>query len=123
MLMCEVSDLLQSATTQPQSPPGRSHTSQVWREIAELQHTLSPLITLRGQLLAIGGTVTESGEGETSEVKQNDVITNSWNIISHMTNTRHQFFAAVLPNDRVMVVGGWVSHGKGNDNIEIASIV
>ena len=34
VLMCEVSDLLQSATTQPQSPPGRSRASQVWREIA-----------------------------------------------------------------------------------------
>ena len=116
VLMCEVSDLLQS-------PPGRSHASQVWREIAELQHISSPLITLRGQLLALGGTVTVSGEGETSEVKLYDVITNSWNVISHMINTRHQFFAAVLPNDRVMVVGGWVSHGKGKDNVEIASIV
>ena len=82
MLMCEVSDLLQSATTQPQSP---TDTSQVWREIAELQHIHSSLITLRGQLLAIGGTVTESGEGETSAVRQYDVITNSWNVISHMT--------------------------------------
>ena len=123
VLMCEVSDLLQSATTQPRSPPGRSCASQVWREIAELQHIGSPLITLRGQLLAIGGTVTESGEGETSKVRQYDVITNSWNVISHMINTRHQFFAAVLPNDRVMVVGGWVSRGKGKDNVEIASIV
>ena len=123
VLMCEVSDLLQSATTQPQSPPGRSHASQVWREIAELQHIASPLITLRGQLLAIGGCVTESGEGETSEVRQYDVITNSWNVISHMTKTRHQFFAAVLPNDRVMVVGGWLPGDKGKDNVEIASIV
>ena len=116
VLMCEVSDLLQSA-------PGRSRASQVWREIAGLQHISSPLITLRGQLLAIGGCVTESGEGETSEVRQYDVITNSWNVISHMTKTRHQFFAAVLPNDRVMVVGGYIPHSKGKDNVEIASIV
>ena len=123
VLMCEVSDLLQSATTQPQSPPGRSRASQVWREIAELHHINSPLITLQGQLLAIGGTVTASGEGETSEVRQYDVITNSWNVISHMTKTRHQFFAAVLPKDRVMVVGGWLPGDRGKDHVEIASIV
>ena len=116
VLMCEVSDLLQS-------PPGRSRASQVWREIAELQHISSSLITLRGQLLAIGGCVTVSGEGETSEVRQYDVITNSWKVISHMTKTRHQCFAAVLTNDRVMVVGGWLPGNKGKDNVEIASIV
>ena len=119
VLMCEVSDL-QSATTQPQS---LTDTSQVWREIAVLQHISSPLITLRGQLLAIGGTVTESGEGETSEVRQYDVITNSWNVISHMTKTQHQCFAAVLPNDRVMVVGGWLPGDRGTNHVEIASIV
>ena len=123
VLMCEVNDLLQSATTQLQSPLGRSCASQVWREIAELQHIGSSLITLRGQLLAIGGCVTVSGEGETSEVRQYDVTTNSWNVISHMTKTRHQFFAAVLPNDRVMVVGGWLPGNEGNDHVEIASIV
>ena len=120
LLMCEVNDLLQSATTQPQSP---TDPSQVWGEIAKLQYINSSLITLRGQLLAIGGTVTESGEGETSEVRQYDVITNSWNVISHMTKTRHQCFAAVLPNDRVIVVGGWLPGHRGTDHVEIASIV
>ena len=120
VLMCEVSDLLQSATTQPQSPPRRSRASQVWREIAELPVKQSSLITLRGQLLAIGGSVTIPGDG-TSEVRQYDVITNSWNVISHMTTKRHQCFAAVLPNDRVMVVGGW-GGSKCTDHTEIASI-
>ena len=115
VLMCEVSDLLQS-------PPGRSHASQVWREIAELPVWRSSLITLRGQLLAIGGSVAVLGDG-TSEVRQYDVITNSWNVISHMTTKRYLCFTAVLPNDRVMVVGGWLPGNRGTNHVEIASIV
>ena len=118
--MCEVSDLLQSATTQPQSPPGRSRASQVWREIAELPVVLSSLITLRGQLLAIGGYITILRDA-TSEVRQYDVITNSWNVISHMTTKRQRFFAVVLPNDRVMVVGGRSGSGS-TDHTEIGAI-
>ena len=122
VLMCEVSDLLQSATTQPQSPPGRSRASQVWREIAELPVKQSFLITLQGQLLAIGGRITTPG-GETSEVRQYDVTTNSWNVISHMTTKRHHCFTAVLPNDRVMVVGGWLPGHRRTNHVEIASII
>ena len=114
VLMCEVRDLLQSAT-QPQSPAA----SGVWRTVAELPVTRTSLVTLRGQLLAIGGDTTSGGE--TSDVRQYDAATDSWKVISHMNTKRYRFFAAVLPNDRVLVVGG---AGSNNEySAEIASVL
>ena len=129
VFMCEVRDLLQSATaTQPQSllarlrlsqpqPPAVTQVSGVWRAVAELPVTRSSLVALRGQLLAIGGTSTSGGE--TSDVHQYDAATDSWNVISHMTTKRYRFFAAALPNDRVIAMGG-----QGDlDSVEIASVL
>ena len=110
VLMCEVSDLLQS---QPQSLAtrfGLSRSHQVWKEVTELPVVCSSLVTLHDQLLAVGG-------GVTSEVRQYDVTTNSWNVISEMKVKRQRCFTAVLPNDRVMVCGG------NTDSVEIATIV
>ena len=122
VLMCEVRDLLQSAT-QPQSPAAKQ-ASGVWREVAELPVTRSSLVTLRGQLLAMGGSTDVSGiGGETSDVRQYDAATDSWNVISHMNMKRRIFFAAVLPNDRVIVVGGGGAGSNNLDSVEIASVL
>ena len=115
VLVCEVRDL-QSATPQP----AHAHSSHVWREIAELPVDWSSLITLQDQLLAIGG---KSGDRATSEVRQYDVTTNSWRIISHMHTKRCHPLAAVLPNNRVMVVGGRGQDHTNKDHVEIASVV
>ena len=104
VLMCEVSDLLQS---QP--------ATSVWKEVTELPVVCSSLVTLHHQLLAVGG-------GITSEVRQYDVTTNSWNVISEMKVKRQRCFTAVLPNDRVIVCGGNTPDGK-TDSVEIATIV
>ena len=132
VFMCKVRDLLQS-TTQPQTLlaglrvglsrpqfPAVRQASGVWRAVAELPVIQSSLVTLRGQLLAIGGSTDVSGSGgETSDVRQYDAATDSWNVISHMNTERQYFFAAVLPNDRIIVVGG-----EGYlDSVEIASVL
>jgi N-acetylneuraminic acid mutarotase len=42
--------------------------------------------------------------------------TNSWNVISHMTTARRYCFAAVLPNNQLMVVAGkTITDGKRTD--------
>ena len=119
VLMCEVSDLLQSQPPSLATRSGLSHSRQVWREICELPVERSFLITLQGQLLAVGGgTATRDS---TSEVWQYDAVTNSWNVISRMKVKRSSCFAAVLPKDRVMVCGGWTPDG-GIDSVEIATL-
>ena len=119
VLVCEVRDLLQSTTPQPQTP-ARAHSSHVWREIAELPVNRSSLITLQDQLLAIGG---KSGDDATSEVRQYDVTTNSWRVFGHMHMKRYRSLAAVLPNNRLMVVGGRGQDLKFTDHVEIGSVV
>ena len=72
VFVCEVSDLLQSSLA---TKSGLSHSRQVWREICELPVVRSSLITLQGQLLAVGGGATT--RDPTSEVRQYDAATNS----------------------------------------------
>ena len=120
VLMCEVSDLLQSQPPSLATRSGLSHSRQVWREICELPVKRSSLITLQGQLLAVGGGATTYDS--TSEVRQYDAATNSWNVISRMKVKRRACFVAVLPKDRVMVCGGLTPNVR-TDSVEIASVM
>ena len=122
VLMCEVSDLLQSQPPSLATRLGLSRSRQVWKEVTELPIVLSSLITLQGQLLAVGGGATLDEASTTSEVRQYDVTTNSWNVISEMKVKRQYCFTAVLPNDRVMVCGGGTPDGV-TDSVVIASVV
>ena len=119
VLMCEVSDLLQSKPSSLATRSGLSRSRQVWKEVTELPVVCSSLVTLQGQLLAVGGLDYAT---TTSEVRQYDVTTNSWNVISEMKVKRQRCFTARLPNDRVMVYGGDTPDGI-TDSVEIATIV
>ena len=129
VLTCVVSDLLQSAVSQNQSLASRLTTAlhihpspesrTVWQEVAGLPVYRSTLVTLQSQLLAVGGG--SSDLKLTSAVYQYDTATNSWKIISHMNTERKHCLAAVLPGDRLMVVGGYVR--GGTTSVEIASLV
>ena len=111
VLTCEMKDL----QSQPQSlftRLRRSSTPPVWKKVAPLPIGLSSLVTFQGQLLAVGGSTTGNKTGSTSEVRQYDAATNSWKVISQMKMKRHCFFAAVLPNNTLMVCGGVTPDGR-----------
>ena len=120
VLMCELSDLLKSQSLAARR--GLSHTSGVWREVAELPVVVSSLITFHGQLLAVGGGVTNTNADTTSEVRQYDAATNSWTVISQMHVRRLACFIAVLPSNRLMVCGGATPDGI-TDRVEMAAVV
>ena len=131
VLTCVVSDLLQSAVSQNQSLASRLTTAlhihpspesrTVWQEVAGLPVYHSTLVTLQGQLLAVGGG--SSDLSPTSAVYQYDTATNSWKTISHMNTKQQNCLAVVLPGDRLMVVGGFVKGERGTTSVEIASLV
>ena len=131
VLTCVVSDLLQSAVSQNQSLGSRLITAlhihpspesrTVWQEVAELPVYHSTLVTLQGQLLAVGGG--SSDLNPTSAVYQYDTATNSWKTISHMNTKQQNCLAVVLPGDRLMVVGGFVKGEHGTTSVEIASLM
>ena len=128
VLTCAVGDLLQSAVSQRQSLGSRLATAlhirpfpdshPVWQEATELPVNHSTLVTLQGHLLAVGGY--DSDIEPTSAVYQYDKTTNSWKEISHMNTKRFQSMAVVLPDNKLMVVGG---NGGGITSVEVATIV
>ena len=116
VLECEVKDLLQSQLPFQASKIGLSRRPQVWREVAPLPVTWSSLVTFQGHLLAVGG----EGADSTSEVREYDAATNSWNVISQMRVQRCSSLAVVLPNNTLMVCGGFTS-GHTTNSVEIAN--
>ena len=90
----------------------------VWRRICDVPVRYSSYVSLRGQLLAVGGL--DSHTKTTSAVHAYDPSSNSWEIISHMTIPRQQCYAAVLPDERLIVIGGETSI---TDGVEIATLV
>ena len=116
VLECEVKDLLQSQPPSLASRIGLSRRPQVWREVAPLPVILSSLVTFQGHLLAVGGR----GSGYTSEVREYDAATNSWNVISQMRMQRFRSLAVALPNNTLMVCGGRTSYFDCTTSVEIA---
>ena len=101
---CSVSALLQSCT--PSLKLQRKSLEDkvgVWRQVADVPVSQSTCESFHGRLLAVGGN--ESGEATTAVYMYNST-TNSWKIISHMTTGRLLCLTAVLPDNRLMVVGG-----------------
>ena len=79
-------------------------SSGVWSKLPDLPVMESTCVTFCGQLLAVGGV--DSDNKPTTAVYMYNQATNSWNVISHMATARRRPFAAVLPNNQLMVVGG-----------------
>jgi hypothetical protein len=123
---CSVSALLQSCV--PSSMEAKfqrtslEDKASVWRQTTDLPVTLSSCESFHGRLLAVGGY--ESDEVTTAVYMYNST-TNSWEIISHMTTGRYRCFTAVLPDNRLMVVGGYIKEGPlyvSTDSVELATV-
>ena len=91
----------------------------VWKTIADLPVTESTCVSLHGQLLAIGGQ--DSSSKSTTAVFKYDLSLKCWEVISHMLTPRHLCFAAVMSDNRLIVVGGENSTLL-NDSVEVATI-
>ena len=107
---CSVSTLLQTCTqsslvgTFKHALSLSNSSSGVWSKLPDLPVTVSTCVTFCGQLLAVGGV--DSDDKPTTAVYMYNQATNSWNVISHMATARKGCFAAVLPNNQLMVIGG-----------------
>ena len=88
----------------------------VWKEMSSLPVTRFALASFSGHLLAIGGE--NDTLNPTADVYRYDCHTDSWHVISQMKNKRSQCLAVTLPEDRLVVVGGW-TQGYITDSVEI----
>ena len=97
--------------------------SNVWNKVADLPVIESTCVTLHGQLLAIGGC--DSKDKPTSNVRIYHPTSNTWEVISKMKISRWYCFAAVLPTNELMVVGGFTTRRmfSETDSVEIATVV
>ena len=60
----------------------------------------------------------------TTAIHEYNPTTDSWEIISHMGTPRLDCIAAVLPNNQLMVVGGYTNEDivYSTDSVEFASV-
>ena len=120
---CSVSALLQScALSSLEAKFQRTSLedkARVWSQVANLPVIGSTCESFHGRLLALGGM--ESRKGTTAVYMYNST-TNSWEIISHMTTGRSCCFTAVLPDNRLMVVGGYINLFSTTDSVELATV-
>ena len=122
---CSVSALLQFCKLRSlgaRRPRAQSSPNiiKVWSKVTDLPVTCSTCISLHGQLLVVGGK--DSYFKPTSALHMYSPATNSWQVISHMATPRYSCFAAVLPDNQLMVVGGETDSGK-TDTVEIAKMI
>ena len=123
---CSVSALLQScAPSSLEANLERASlvdkaSGSVWRQVADLPVTRSTCDSFHGRLLAVGGK--RDSEKATTAVYMYDSTTDSWEIISHMITGRYQCFTAVLPDYRLMIVGGHTDLDD-TDTVEFVKII
>ena len=114
VLTCSVNALLL-----PQSLGASLQPPLVWKEVSSLPPTSFTLSAVGGHLLAIGAE--DDKKIRTTNVRRYDPRTDSWNVVSQMKSKRSHCLAAVLPGDRLIVVGGYL---RGltypTDSVEIA---
>ena len=121
---CSLNALLQSCSPQTRRAHqilGQTSSPNVWRRVTDVPTLNSAYVSLHSRLLAFGGGDTH--DMSTSAVHIYHSSSNSWKVISHMRTPRRQCYAAVLPNNQVIVVGGLTdsSFVTATDTVEIAT--
>ena len=111
MYACSIQSLLAST---------RSSGGKVWKAVSAPPVELSTCVSIHDRLLAIGGC--GSNRKLTTAVHMYNPTTDSWEVISHMRIPRHDCIAAVLPNNQLMVVGGYFSAHEVTDSVEFALV-
>ena len=117
---CSLPDLLTSSNSLgSRIRQTLSQRQNVWKEVSSLLVVGSTQASFNGHLLAIGGS-DDSGH-RTSDVYRYDPHTDSWNVISQMKikRARSWCLAVTLPEDHLIVVGGYTQGRIKTDSVEI----
>ena len=106
---CYLNALLQSQS---------SHS--VWNTVTDIAVKCTTCVTLNGQLLAVGGE--DAHEKDTNNIYSYNTETSSWDVISHMPTPRRWCLVAVLPGNKLMVVGGETNTNAYTNEVEITTL-
>ena len=88
-----------------------------WHRVASLPTYWSTCVAFNGRLVAVGGR----GEGNkySATVYTYDPAVDEWEVLTSMPTARSECLAAVLPRNKLMVVGGFNNKGE-TSVVEIA---
>ena len=109
VLQCDITELLYTEHKQREM-------SNVWKEISSLPVTQSTLVSLGGDLLAIGGR--DDSDQPTSHVYRYDSHTDSWNVASEMKNSQTSCLVVALPEGHLTVVGEFAVNTTAHDLLD-----
>ena len=112
VLTCSLTSLLQSR--------GDTSPHSVWNSISNAPVYRSTCVAVDGELLAVGGE--DEQYNATSAVYKYEPTSDSWNLVSNMPTKRDHCLVVVLPNNEMMVVGGYTSGLFDTDKVEIVNI-
>ena len=116
---CSVEKLLKSC--KPASTYNNAGDS-VWTKRADISVPYgASLTTLRGQVVAIGGSNQPLHGTPTGTIHCYDRTINSWSVIGEIPTARPLPLVAVLPNNKLIAVGGVDKIGRTYRNTEITS--
>ena len=120
VLTCSLSTLLQTQTVGAKMKTLSLATNQfIWHTTADLPVRCSTCVTLNGLLLAVGGY--NSDKMDSNTIYSYNTETSSWKVISHMHTPRRWCLVTVLPDNRLMVVGGQTNTGD-LDTVEFGKL-
>ena len=113
---CSLPDLLTSLQLKIQQAYPQSQ-NVFWKEVSSLPVARSTLASCKGHLLAIGGR--DDSGNHISDVYRYDPHTDLWNVSSRMNIQRSHCIIVTLPEDCLIVVGGWTQDFGVTDSVEI----
>ena len=120
---CSLSSLLRPPTSGSwRVPLATSNKAPVWSKVADIPVERSTYLTFCSRILAIGGVDSRS-RSIITEVHAYNPSNNTWEVVSHMTTPRQHCFAASLPDNQLIVIGGETDTGEKTNAVEIATFV
>lgn len=103
---CAVSTLLQSC--QPTYRSSYSMQPHLWDRACDLPVVGPTCVSLYEQLILVGGEDSNT-RCRSAAIHMFDQTTGEWVVISRMSSGRNQCFAAVVPDNQLVIVGGWIN--------------
>ena len=116
VLMCTMDKLLHSCARFNRI----QDSSEVWETTAELAVSYPTCLVIQERLLALGGIESE-GQQDSRTVFDYDFSTKTWKPLTLIPSPTHKLLAAMLPSNKLMVVGGFTKVNI-SDNVYFASV-
>ena len=113
---CHLQSLIRTATN-PSTLA--SAPTNIWQKIADVPMYASSITVLYNVLVAIGGFDDE--ESLSDRVYSYEPSSNSWHVVSRLSSASYQAITGTLPENKLLIVGGYNSKCKSTDHVEIGS--